>query len=707
MHSSLVNTESRHTMDPSTSTQRTGLELPSPLDIPELLDRVLSYMDQRTLSYNCTRVSRLWFEIARQYVELEYAWSDCLKDSEDLERALTLLPRMTRLQWFSGSAREAARANSQKLQRALLLNALETVEYNRETPRRSYDQYDLRLYDELKSLTPLNTTGKQLIAPPGQIAQGPITQLRTLELCGDVSLTWFRLLLPLLSTLTRMKISTAFGKASTTRMVDEYIAIHDILQDCPLLEELHIIATRGEWLYGPWVRRAGSLPFSSVPDTLLPHFQLRSLVIERGSLTRQYLEALLTRTPHLTTLILHTFYIYYPEVNIKLGSLDRTQFLKKLQELNLPLEVFSCSRLNNSGFSSICPTSQVRIFYTEDLHVQHVQLLEHQPNNITFLELHAHFTSAFLPLGHLHHYLCASPHLLHLKALGLPFHIEHMDLHGLLPPITDQSRPVYLPGVWQCRKLRTLHIRIATPTNDAGFRPPPMPEHSRIAFGYIARVCPELREIEFANGGYDAEDTYLNLTLLGGLCLLGRLQHLERFSAGTWEKREVLNAHNLEWIVECGRTETKKAMRQDELRSVWKELGLLDVNGPVQDAATVARQDPQSLASMFIKGCASLNTEEGGQLESTARFDWAGVDANLREELRYLGLPVEVKTFFDELDKPGKDGGGYNCFPVLRYLSFCSPGGIRLSPEREIKRLTVNVSRRPWIKLKKKKKSRN
>ncbi|KAK5828915.1 hypothetical protein F5H01DRAFT_360782 [Linnemannia elongata] len=579
-------------MSPPTLTQRTGLEQPSPLAIPELLDRVFSYLDQRTLSYNCTRVARLWSETARRYVEPEYAWSDCLQDSEDLERALTMLPWITRLQWFSGSVREAASEDSQRLHRALLLNALETVEYNRETPRRAYDQDGKQLYDQLKSLLPPSTTGQQQIALPGRLRAGPRVQLRTLELCGDLMSTWSRLLLPLLSTLTRLKISTAFGKATTTPMSGEYITIHDIHQDCPLLEELHIMAGRNEWLFGP----------------------------------------------------------------------------------------------------------RTRVFYTEELQVQHMQLLEHQPNNITFLELCGSVSSEHLVQGRLHHYLCASPHLLHLKALAFPFHIEHMDLHGLLPPVTDRYHPAYLPGVWKCRKLRTLHVRIATPRNDAGLRPPPMPEHSRIAFGYIARVCPELQEIEFANGGYGAEDPYLNLTLLGGLCLLGRLQHLERFSSGTWKKRGVLNARNLEWIVESGRTEPKKAKRQKELRSVWKKLGLLDFDEPVQDTAAVTRQEPESITSAGLKKLASLNTKKRGRLEPKARFDWAGIDATLREELKYLGLPVEVKTFFNGLDKPGKDGGGNHCFPVLRYLSFCSPGGIELSPEREIKRLTINKSRRPWVK---------
>ncbi|KAF8948209.1 hypothetical protein BGZ47_006009 [Haplosporangium gracile] len=95
-----------------------------------------------------------------------------------------------------------------------------------------------------------------------------------------------------------------------------------------------------------------------------------------------------------------------------------------------------------------------------------------------------------------------------------------------------------------------------------------MPGHSRITFGYIARVCPELREIELANGGYRIGDPYLNMTLLSGLYLLGRLQHLERFSSSTWKKRGVLNVRNLEWIVKSERSEQKKAKEQKELRSV-------------------------------------------------------------------------------------------------------------------------------------------
>lgn len=81
-----------------------------------------------------------------------------------------------------------------------------------------------------------------------------------------------------------------------------------------------------------------------------------------------------------------------------------------------------------------------------------------------------------------------------------------------------------------------------------------------------------------------------------------------------------------------------------------------------------------------------------------AHFDWTAVDPGLKEELRYLGWPVEVQNFFDELDKPavkhgggsGSGGeGGVECFPALRYSCICAPSGFDLPPEQDYKRFIV------------------
>ncbi|KAF9086697.1 hypothetical protein BGX29_001281, partial [Mortierella sp. GBA35] len=75
-----------------------------------------------------------------------------------------------------------------------------------------------------------------------------------------------------------------------------------------------------------------------------------------------------------------------------------------------------------------------------------------------------------------------------------------------------------------------------------------------------------------------------------------------------------------------------KSKRRRTLRTTWKELGLLD-GCPFDGAANRETGNPHG------------------------HFDWTNVDPTLREELKYLGLPIEVKTFFGEMDRPAKDGG--------------------------------------------------
>ncbi|KAF9156079.1 hypothetical protein BG015_007382 [Linnemannia schmuckeri] len=174
-----------------------------------------------------------------------------------------------------------------------------------------------------------------------------------------------------------------------------------------------------------------------------------------------------------------------------------------------------------------------------------------------------------------------------------------MDLHGLpapndpVPPTNTRSKPTnYSPGIWQCRK---------------------------IAVGYLTQVCPEFREIQLSNGCPKLEDSYLDISLMGGLCLFGRLQHLERFSSGTWKKQGMLNTRNLEWIVESRRSEDKKK-RQKYFKPIWKSLGLLDDDGgslPFDGAVTIASQDSRSLWN----------------LKPERRFGWSSLDPTLRKGL--------------------------------------------------------------------------
>ncbi|KAF9130905.1 hypothetical protein BGW39_002495 [Mortierella sp. 14UC] len=414
---------------------------------------------------------------------------------------------------------------------------------------------------------------------------------------------------------------------------------------------------------------------------------LRSLLLEGGVFLHKDLEDLLAHTPHLKSLKCFALELRGPTPNLGDNVFNYDLFLSHLRSLNLRLDSFFHCELNMSSVLAVYPGSQERTFSTHDHVSFDMRHLQNQSNTITSLDIHCSGNIDYTPSNLLHQYLCSSPHLLHLKALHTQYSLDHMDLHGLLHPVLHSRFSIYRPGIWQCRKLRTLHIRIDTSKDKARDCPAPSPQHSRIAFGYIARVCPELREIQVYNGDTRAETPCLDMSLLGGLCLLGRLQHLERFSTGTWKKQRVLSARNLEWIIESGRSEAKKRTRQKYLQSIWKALGLLDDAGnprPFDDAATSASLDTKSLA----------NANPG------SRFNWTNIDPALREELRYLGLPVEIKAFFDALDKPALEDveARGDCFPALRCLSLCAPGGIDLPPEREIKRVTKDNAREPWVK---------
>ncbi|KAF9079396.1 hypothetical protein BGX23_004197 [Mortierella sp. AD031] len=132
--------------------------------------------------------------------------------------------------------------------------------------------------------------------------------------------------------------------------------------------------------------------------------------------------------------------------------------------------------------------------------------------------------------------LCESPSLRHLKTLKMPYMPSFMDIHRRLgvysPEYQHQLEQGLLspdiPGIWVCRELESLHVDF----------------HS--------------------HGDGQSQDYYIDFLhsciLEGGLCLLSRLQRLERLRIGygkveceaaeEWatrlEEEAVLEAHRLE-----------------------------------------------------------------------------------------------------------------------------------------------------------------
>lgn len=75
-------------------------------------------------------------------------------------------------------------------------------------------------------------------------------------------------------------------------------------------------------------------------------------------------------------------------------------------------------------------------------------------------------------------------------------------------------------------------------------------------------------------------------------------------------------------------------------------------------------------------------------------FDWTDVDPGLKEDLECLGLAHEIKAIFDEVYQSGPPQ--FPFFPVLRYVTICSPSGLELPPEQEYRPLVATREQVPW-----------
>ncbi|KAG0292108.1 hypothetical protein BGZ96_004523 [Linnemannia gamsii] len=132
--------------------------------------------------------------------------------------------------------------------------------------------------------------------------------------------------------------------------------------------------------------------------------------------------------------------------------------------------------------------------------------------------------------------LCSFEHLVHLRAPTAVYYAEDMDIHGVLTQLNanrpgrnyDNSHawhsniptrdPVEALGyVWVCRGLKTLHMTIGhrSPRNRQSA------ETSLMIFGFLSRMAPRLQELSL-------KSHVINMTFEGGLALLTRLRDLER-----------------------------------------------------------------------------------------------------------------------------------------------------------------------------------
>ncbi|KAG9072873.1 hypothetical protein KI688_000654 [Linnemannia hyalina] len=714
-------------MNSLTAHRHPVFRLPTPFDIPEILDRILSFVDKRTL-HSAFLVERQWLQLGRQYNVFEYAWSDARrKDYTDLVRAMYRLPWISRLQWHAAPRMDTFDDSVQADQWFWLLAALEHLGYGQVERETAYDQADeswMYRYQRWWEDEAIDFSTYQ--ANP--LTRGPRVNLQEFELKGHTDVPKFRLILPLLSTVTKLRFVNVGGDG-TRHQTDLQMGL--IMQHCPLLEYLYISSTEpdGEQLPGPWnFATTDTSPASSTP----PHppivtLPLKSLVLNNAMFYQHDLEDFLAFTPHLKTLKVIKANLLGPPPQFLRIPLNTARFSQVLNNLPLCLSVLHISTKKysyNDLPTRFCPNSQERSFVASDFTAPLLRTLRQQPNTLTSLELlHNGNCSSTL-----HDFLCNSHHLIHLKAPMTLYSVEHMDLHGRLlnapypgrnrpPTKAGVSPPTPPPGIWKCRNLRTLHVSIITPdTSSRRKRSGPCPEFSRIAFGYISRVCPQLRDLMLLDE-LSPEYPTLDMRLQGGFCLLGRLKHLEKLKIGEWRRLDNLTTRNFEWFIAAGRTEALKAERQAASKEGWRRF--LDTDGDLAPhriakakaktkadatkltalAEPAAPADPTTPANPATPAAEAAEVEGGGgenedPVQRKMHFDWTDVDPGLKEDLKYLGLAHEIKVIFDEVDQRGPPQVPF--FSALRYATICSPSRLELPPEREYKRLVVTRTQVPW-----------
>ncbi|KAF9129812.1 hypothetical protein BGW39_003812 [Mortierella sp. 14UC] len=375
-----------------------------------------------------------------------------------------------------------------------------------------------------------------------------------------------------------------------------------------------------------------------------------------------------------------------------------------------------------------------------------VQALMVIPNVVTTLELHSRKIGRCPMTGcRLHQYLCESPHLLHLKAPRTAFLVDHFDIHhlvdetiaehdiaGTVTPVVHAPLTISvsgtgsltgagvgtiatsstavattttgLPPIWKCRNLRTLHMSFRCSRSNYPSTIPLLHLRTRILFGYLSRVSPELRDLRIDtsfmdSANYNVHESKMYLAFEGGFCLLSRLHFLERLSIDAVCRRVFYNPWELTWML--GNEEIEREARVVERWSVIKGAEQRR-SGPTRQELVVLQSRPlrksaAAVASSRFLSCNACGTK-AGRLCSTRKKDNSDTNANvyavaddeqdIRMALENLGQLQDIVEMMDELDAEAEGAGGMSrmvkrCWPHLQKIALYRPNRYGLSRREE------------------------
>ncbi|KAG0377006.1 hypothetical protein BGX24_006853 [Mortierella sp. AD032] len=466
------------------STPKTPLRLA--LSIPEVLEHILSFVNLRDRQGIAQLVCKQWNSICKRLAPVNFIWPLCLTDDENqTARDLVHLTDNLTIRVYQGND-----ANQRLASWTAMMETLSVMIRERHQPK-------------LRGL---------------HLMEGVIANLYV-QLQG----------LPLFPYLTTLQIDRENGW--------DIMNLFSIFAACPNLEELLVKPT--------WTTRYAADTLSPILDPsheerLInenhpPMTRLRKCVLHSLLVTIPALKVFLESCPQLSELVLIKLYRFTRGGRIYIQVSDRGPIIDAigtycptLKRLHLSV---SDDKLSDRDVTSILerfPTFEEYNFSDRDVGPAFVKGLRTVTNRVTTLNLlpsQRGYSSQQVTLRDI---LCTFMHLVHLRAPNMNYFHEDMDVNDIRGrtyarwshsrtetghAMTDNLIGQY---IWACRGLRTLHMTVSCRTSDSSST-----FHALIMFGFLSRMCPRLQELHLMR-------RMLDFSFKGGLCLLTRLQELER-----------------------------------------------------------------------------------------------------------------------------------------------------------------------------------
>ncbi|KAG0083839.1 hypothetical protein BGZ92_010421 [Podila epicladia] len=516
----------------------------SPLDIPEILERILLLLDERTIRNTTRFVCKLWFVVSSRLALWEVAWDDNREPLADLDSVLVRLPRAGALTWgVSDSKRSWA-----KLEKVLKDKA------NR----------DRQPCSRLERVDEIDPNSEDVSVMQSQ--RDPLTvSLRQLRLYGKSNyIEYLDTILPSLWALTSLSLT----------FVNKF-EINPLLESCPSLQRLRLEGYNhpSELTEIQVSESKGVLPVMTRLKTLflrdvyipIPTLE-RLLKLAAPTLVELKLIRLITWLVPLTTLHFgHTPAVteHTNQLTQFFSTLDTT-LLPHLHTLHLSPKTNSMSQRQSCILALIKPNvSRIKEwgFCLDDASPFLFARLQTVGHVITSLDL----THGITPTNNnlvrlrLHAFLCNAPSLLYLKD----------------GPSAARASAVDVTKIWACRRLQTLEIGMDNRVDTDSSSDEDEARRARVLFGFLSRVLPQLRVLELNMSS-------TNLQLNTGFCLLARLAQLEQVrvvlmgSVFYWSKKP-----DLGWMADprkVGRCmRAKWNWQQGQVTARWKDAVMSEV----------------------------------------------------------------------------------------------------------------------------------